>query len=220
MLQSNHSSPHLPSLAHQRALTQSAPSTPNLAKTAWLSSGGVSPPPGSGASTPGSAVPTTPKSVHFASEKSSLESVVLFTKSARPRSLSNPLEPDTETETERETGGAWGEWGRGGGGGYPFPAMPQQTESMVALDGLSPIPAESAIGMNGFGPTVPGVDAREKRMVYLETLNLPHSRPPILRGSGECSLSRSLISPILPLSSTWSGSNKPHIRTSCYLSLS
>ncbi|KAG9000099.1 hypothetical protein FRB93_012863 [Tulasnella sp. JGI-2019a] len=181
-LKTNHSSPHLPSLAHGRALTQSAPSAPNLAKAAWLSSGGSSPP-GSGASTPSSAIPTTPKSVHFASEKSSLESVVLFTKSARPRSLSNPLEPDTETETERETGsnGGWGDWG-GRGGGYPFPSMPQP-EGVITLDGMSPIPAESAIGANGFGPTVPGVDAREKRMVYLETLNLPPTRPPTIRGS-------------------------------------
>ncbi|KAG8882952.1 Protein phosphatase 1 regulatory subunit 3D [Tulasnella sp. 332] len=179
-LKSNHSSPHLPSLAHQRSLTQSAPSTPNLAKTAWLAAGGASPP-GSGASSPGSAFPTTPKSVHFASEKSSLESVVVFTKSARPRSLSNPLEPDTETETEKENGSTWGEWG-GRGGGYPFPSM-APSESMVALDGLSLIPAESAIGMNGFGATVPGVDAREKKMVYLETLNLPQSRPPVIRGS-------------------------------------
>ncbi|KAG8986611.1 hypothetical protein FRB90_003884, partial [Tulasnella sp. 427] len=42
-LKSNHSSPHLPSLAHQRALTQSAPSTPNLQMTAWASSGASTP---------------------------------------------------------------------------------------------------------------------------------------------------------------------------------
>ncbi|KAG8907863.1 hypothetical protein FRC01_007547, partial [Tulasnella sp. 417] len=199
-LKSNHSSPHLPSLAHQRSLTQSAPSTPNLQKTAWLtmtstnSNGGSAP--GSPGSTycesptddPGlvahdegltprsspstSAIPPTPKSVHFASEKSVLESVVVFSKGARPRSLSNPGGYDTETETEGYDSTA------GSGGRYPFPAMPKN-EVVPLLDEAvsSEVPMKRALGSNGFGVN------DERHFVYLETVMLPSTRPPTLRGS-------------------------------------
>ncbi|KAG8962893.1 Protein phosphatase 1 regulatory subunit 3D [Tulasnella sp. 425] len=169
-LKSNHSSPHLPSLAHQRALTQSAPSTPNIPKTAWAMT------PSDGGSAPGSpgstySVPQTPKSVHFASEKSVLESVVVFSKGARPRSLSNPGGYDTETETEGYDSTA-------GSGRYPFPAMPKN-EVVPLLDeaASSEVPMKRALGSNGYGVS------DERHYVYLETIMLPGTRPPTLRGS-------------------------------------
>lgn len=113
-----------------------------------------------------------------------MESVVVFVKSARPRSLSNPMEPDTETETERENNNnnaassVWGKYN-----GYPFPVM----DTTVTLSELSGIPSESAIGMNGMSAGMgAGGGAGERRMVYLETLMLPGVKPPALRGSGEC----------------------------------
>lgn len=71
--------------------------------------------------------------------------------------------------------------------------MPSQ-EMVVALDAQSAIPSESAVNQNGFapGPVGDGI-GKEKKMVYLETLNLPPTRPPTLRGSGE---SASLYIPV------------------------
>lgn len=127
--------------------------------------------PRSAPSTP--AVPQTPKSVHFASEKSVLESVVVFSKGARPRSLSNPGGYDTETETEGYDSTA-------GSGRYPFPAMPKN-EIVPLLDeaASSEVPMKRALGSNGYGVS------DERHYVYLETIMLPGTRPPTLRGSSE-----------------------------------
>ncbi|KAG8940731.1 hypothetical protein FRC04_005055 [Tulasnella sp. 424] len=199
-LKSNHSSPHLPSLAHQRALTQSAPSTPNLQGTAVaaLSDGGSasrSPgptylstycestpedhgqPASTGALKPRSSPSTTvvtqpPRSVHFASEKSVLESVVVFSKGARPQSLSNPDGYDSESETEGYDAPV------GSGSRYPFPAMPKN-EIVPKLDEAvsSEVPMKRALSSNGYGVS------DERHFVYLETIVLPATRPPTLRGS-------------------------------------
>ncbi|KAG8902216.1 Protein phosphatase 1 regulatory subunit 3D [Tulasnella sp. 403] len=166
-LKSNHSSPHLPSLAHQRSLTQSAPSTPNLTQTTWEPSTST---PGTPASTTYS-VPQTPKQVHFSSEN--LESVVVFAKGARPRSLSNPGGNDTETETEGyDSEPSWG-------GRYPFPAMPPSDEKVILIneDFTSRVPSSSSEGTNGYSST------GGRHFVYLETLMLPGTKPPTLRGS-------------------------------------
>ncbi|KAG8962892.1 Protein phosphatase 1 regulatory subunit 3D [Tulasnella sp. 425] len=173
-LKSNHSSPHLPSLAHQRALTQSAPSTPNLQGTAVaaLSDGG------SASRSPGPTYLSTyfvtqpPRSVHFASEKSVLESVVVFSKGARPQSLSNPDGYDSESETEGYDAPV------GSGSRYPFPAMPKN-EIVPKLDEAvsSEVPMKRALSSNGYGVS------DERHFVYLETIVLPATRPPTLRGS-------------------------------------
>ena len=112
------------------------------------------------------AYPSTPKSVHFASEKAGLESVVVFTKGARPRSLSNPGGNDTETETEAESGSQHPR-------AYPFPIMP-----VAVLDELmtTEVPSKALVGGNG-------LIGEEKRFVFVESIVLPGTRPPTLRGT-------------------------------------
>ncbi|KAG8931171.1 hypothetical protein FRC02_003112 [Tulasnella sp. 418] len=176
-LKSNHSSPHLPSLGspHPRTVTQSAPTTPHNLPSNITPSGQNSPELDSPHS-PSSALPQTPKSVHFAAEKSSLESIVVFAKTARPRSLSTGGN-DTETETEGydSSSTTWGTWNSSR---YPFPVMPKTEESIVILDDskTSLVPAPANIGCGG-------ILNGEKAMVYLETLTLPSMKPPALRGS-------------------------------------
>lgn len=124
-------------------------------------------------------MPQTPKQVHFASEKAHLESVVVFTKGTRPRSLSNPGGNDTETETEGYDSSSGGpSWARANR--YPFPAMPKD-QDVPQLDETrsTEVPFKSAVGGNGYLPN------GERQWVVLETVNLPGTRPPILRGSGE-----------------------------------
>lgn len=152
-LKSSSSAPHLtpPQNAHHlRAL--SAPSTPH---TDLLNSPSPSPSP---ASSP-LATPATPKYVHFPSqEDGGLETVRIFSRSARPASLSVNGD-DTETETEGEGGYA--------SKAFPFPRLPTSlfsTERKVRYEldpSTSPIPSPvSALGTSN---------------VLLESLSFPAS---------------------------------------------
>ncbi|KAG8805590.1 hypothetical protein FRC17_005443 [Serendipita sp. 399] len=112
--------------------------------------------------------PTTPsgtKSVHFPEKKDSLESVVVFEKTARPRAVSGNAD-DTETETE----------------GYDSPAIAGifQNQSFSSVDNSQQLGIE-------IDPDVSSpVPAREPALfsnVHFETLVFPRMRPPTLRGS-------------------------------------
>ncbi|KAJ7603617.1 hypothetical protein DFH06DRAFT_1350075 [Mycena polygramma] len=102
-LKSSSSAPHMPS-HHLRA--RSAPSTPCLA---GVELGTMSPE----AESPGT---PTSKAVHFPAPDAGLVDIRLFKRSARPASVSFPLDEETETETE-------GEGGTNGERGYPFPKV-------------------------------------------------------------------------------------------------
>ena len=107
-----------------------------------------------------------PKNVHFA-EKDALQMVRLFNSSGKPVSVSRTAAAaaaadETETETEYDSSNATSEMR-----GYPFPSLANLTFE-VDKDKSSPIPP----------PNPP-----EYTNVHLETLNLPSSGPPMLRGS-------------------------------------
>ncbi|KAJ6479249.1 hypothetical protein C8R47DRAFT_611791 [Mycena vitilis] len=129
-LKSSSSAPHFSGQGqgpshHLRA--RSAPSTPCLAGV-----GGGAMSPEADAESPGT---PTSKAVHFPAPDAGLEDIRLFKRSARPASVSFPLDEETETETEGEGGGGgnvrWsgGVFAAGGGSasdrerGYPFPRV-------------------------------------------------------------------------------------------------
>ncbi|KAJ7631686.1 hypothetical protein DFH06DRAFT_699814 [Mycena polygramma] len=119
-LKSSSSAPQMPS-HHLRA--RSAPSTPCLA--------GVEVNPTS----PEAESPGTPtsKAVHFPAPDAGLEDIRLFKRSARPASVSFPLDEETETETEGEnsnsgtnvrwSGGVFAGGSNNSDRGYPFPKV-------------------------------------------------------------------------------------------------
>jgi len=99
---------------------------------------------------------------------------VVFTKGTRPRSLSTGN--DTETETEGyDSSSAYGR--------YPFPVMHEESTVVLDDEKMSSIPAQTSVGYGGFAP-----NTTDKRFVYVETLMLPGSKPPTLKGSGESCL--------------------------------
>jgi hypothetical protein len=77
--------------------------------------------------------PGTPKAVHFPAPDAGLEDIRLFKRSARPASVSFPLDDETETETETDSSqqpriSAWGTHSQSHSprqeAGYPFPKVP------------------------------------------------------------------------------------------------
>ncbi|KAG8872038.1 hypothetical protein FRB97_008071 [Tulasnella sp. 331] len=94
----------------------------------------------------------------------------------KPRS--SRMRSDAEPEMERDNRSKWG----GKDSAFAFSTRPQ-SEALLALDRMKPVPAQSALGMDGLGPAVADGDVQEKKMVYLEMLELPQTSPPELRGS-------------------------------------
>ncbi|KAJ7207610.1 hypothetical protein GGX14DRAFT_635703 [Mycena pura] len=129
-LKSSRSAPNVPS-HHLRArsapltpvLSPSAPSTPESEDDSHDPAAFASAL--AAAASAGTDSPTTPKAVHFPSPDEGLETVLLFKRSARPASVSFPLDDETETETETDSGprrwaGAVAIGGKGKDA-YPFP---------------------------------------------------------------------------------------------------
>ncbi|KAJ7022635.1 hypothetical protein C8F04DRAFT_1310600 [Mycena alexandri] len=113
-LKSSSSAPH--SLHHHHLRARSAPSTPSLTSPVAGSSASSPTTPGREAAanpwdvldgeSEGAMSPGTPKAVHFPAPDS-LEDVRVFRRSARPASVSFPLEEETETETETDRDSFW-----------------------------------------------------------------------------------------------------------------
>ena len=122
--------------------------------------------------------PSTPnvhKNVHFA--ESGLESVRLFNRSGKPMSVSKPPGDETETETEAENSNA-----ERGISSFPFPSL-----SSSSL-GLS-VPSSSQNIVHEIDPAphmtsaIPAPSPPPLANVHLETVTLPRTRPPTLRGT-------------------------------------
>ncbi|CAL1694777.1 unnamed protein product [Somion occarium] len=120
--------------------------------------------------------PSTPsahKNVHFAGEDdndSSLVSVRVFNRSGKPASLSKPPGDDTETETEAENGPS------SAPSSYPFPSFADSSPlSQSILHEINQSPAATS--------PVPQPNPSLSDNVFLETITLPRTRPPTLRGT-------------------------------------
>lgn len=111
--------------------------------------------------------PAIPKNVHFADKDSGLESVRVFSRSGKPASLSKPPGEETETETEAEGSSAPGP------NSFPFPSLSSAGSS--ELYEIDPRPERTS--------SVPVANPSPYANVYLETLALPRTRPPALRGT-------------------------------------
>ncbi|EIW63916.1 uncharacterized protein TRAVEDRAFT_61761 [Trametes versicolor FP-101664 SS1] len=111
------------------------------------------------------ATPNTNKNVHFAEKDSGLETVRVYNRTGKPASLSKPPGEETETETEAESS-------------FPFPLLPS-----------SPLTVAPAAIMHEIDPSpdrshpIPKTNPSPYANVLLETLALPRTRPPTLRGT-------------------------------------
>ncbi|OBZ68387.1 hypothetical protein A0H81_11507 [Grifola frondosa] len=108
--------------------------------------------------------PSGPKNVHFAEKDSGLETVRVFNRSGKPASLSKPSGDDTETETEAESS-------------FPFPSLPSPStaSSHSLVHEIDPSPERTS--------AIPRTNPSPYANVFLETLALPRTRPPTLRGT-------------------------------------
>lgn len=102
-------------------------------------------------------MPSTPR-VHFHDDK--LATVRVFRSTGRPRSVSTN-ELDTETETEAEPAA------------YPFPRTAPQTAQ--ALMDIDPSSARTS--------QIPAPHPSQDAHILIESISLPPSRPPVLRGT-------------------------------------
>ncbi|KAI0066386.1 hypothetical protein BV25DRAFT_1820308 [Artomyces pyxidatus] len=98
-----------------------------------------------------------PKNVHFKEKDEGLESVRLFRRTGKPQAVSKNTADDTETETETEHSG------------YPFPVMHG-----------SPLPPLTEIAS---ADPVPSEHPSPYANIHVESISLPPSRPPVLRGT-------------------------------------
>ncbi|KAL6307751.1 putative phosphatase regulatory subunit-domain-containing protein [Sparassis latifolia] len=109
--------------------------------------------------------PVGPKNVHFAENDEGLATVRVFSRSGKPASLSVPPGEETETETEAESSAQ-------PPSSFPFPSLSSSEPVIYEIDSAvqrtSPVPAPS-----------PSPYAN----VHLETLALPRTHPPALRGT-------------------------------------
>ena len=113
--------------------------------------------------------PSTPgghKAVHFAEKDSGLETIKVFNRAGRPASLSKPAGEETETETEAESS-------------YPFPVVPT---SPITSSAPAALVHEIDPALHRTNP-VPKTNPSPYANVFLETLALPKTRPPTLRGT-------------------------------------
>ncbi|KAJ3477650.1 hypothetical protein NLI96_g10317 [Meripilus lineatus] len=133
---------------------QSAPSTPNLAH----------------------------KNVHFAEKDSGLETVKLFKRSGKPASLSKASGDETETETEAENNPT-------SNGGFPFPSLTSASFASSASSVASTSQTASKPIIHEIDPSpnltsaIPQSSPSPHANVHLETVTLPRTRPPTLRGT-------------------------------------
>ncbi|KAI0789543.1 hypothetical protein C8Q75DRAFT_807169 [Abortiporus biennis] len=119
--------------------------------------------------------PSTPnvhKNVHFADKGSGLESVRVFNRSGKPASLSKPPGDETETETEAENSTS--------SRGYPFPSLPSSagagaSSNQPIIHEIDPAPGKTS--------PVPHPNPPLTANIHLETITLPRTRPPTLRGT-------------------------------------
>ncbi|KAF7799219.1 hypothetical protein EIP86_010451 [Pleurotus ostreatoroseus] len=112
--------------------------------------------------------PSTPR-VHFAEKDAGLETVKLFHRTGKPASLSKPPGDETETETEAES--------------YPFPSvLSSSSSSSTSLTSSTPIIHEIDPSAGRTSP-VPNPAPSPLANVHLETVTLPRTRPPTLRGT-------------------------------------
>lgn len=122
--------------------------------------------------------PSTPnlhKNVHFA--ESGLESVRLFNRTGKPMSVSKPPGDETETETEAENSTA-----DRGTGSFPFPLSPSASSLGLSVPAsqnfvheIDTAPQKSSV--------IPAPSPSPLANVHLETVTLPRTRPPTLRGT-------------------------------------
>ncbi|KZT02051.1 carbohydrate-binding module family 21 protein [Laetiporus sulphureus 93-53] len=115
--------------------------------------------------------PAGPKNVHFAEKDAGLETVRVFNRSGKPASLSKPPGEETETETEAESSS----YVRNS---FPFPsfaAAHAHTRDELPLHEIDPSPDRTNL--------VPAPNPSPYANIYLETLALPRTRPPALRGT-------------------------------------
>ncbi|EKM61810.1 carbohydrate-binding module family 21 protein [Phanerochaete carnosa HHB-10118-sp] len=120
--------------------------------------------------------PSTPR-VHFAEEGAGLEMVKVFSRSGKPASLSKPAGEETETETEAE---------------YPFPSLfPTSSFGGSFMSSGSPSPGTSSPSQliheldttPGVTSPIPTANPSPHANIHLETVTLPKTRPPTLRGT-------------------------------------
>ncbi|OSD00901.1 carbohydrate-binding module family 21 protein [Trametes coccinea BRFM310] len=110
--------------------------------------------------------PSTIKNVHFADKDSGLETVRVYNRSGKPASLSKPQGEETETETEAESS-------------FPFPLLPT---SPVSQNPAPTLIYEIDPSTERTHP-IPKPNPSPYANVFLETLALPRTRPPTLRGT-------------------------------------
>ncbi|EJD03811.1 uncharacterized protein FOMMEDRAFT_27679 [Fomitiporia mediterranea MF3/22] len=110
--------------------------------------------------------PVTPKNVHFAGDDT-LRSVRVFNSSGKPVNVSRTNAEETETETEYDSSNA----AAIDRSGYPFPRTASPPQDMgFELD-------------SNTTSAIPTANPRMYANVHMETLVLPRSSPPVLRGS-------------------------------------
>ncbi|KAI0320068.1 hypothetical protein OF83DRAFT_673311 [Amylostereum chailletii] len=123
-------------------------------------------------STPAYGPPThsgasTPKNVHF-KEDAGLATVRLFKRTGRPRAVSN--QDDTETETEPEHG-------------FPFPVIGSSSSSFPSINATPVSPLMEIDVSSSRTSAIPAPTATPYANIHLESVSLPPSRPPVLRGT-------------------------------------
>ncbi|TCD63497.1 hypothetical protein EIP91_005330, partial [Steccherinum ochraceum] len=126
--------------------------------------------------------PSTPnvhKNVHF--DENGLESVRLFNRTGKPSSVSKPPGDETETETEAETSNA-----ERGISSFPFPSL---SSSSLGLSMPSSASSQNIVHEIDTAPHMtssipsPSPSPPPQANVHLETVTLPRTRPPTLRGT-------------------------------------
>ncbi|KAG6853177.1 hypothetical protein C0991_006317 [Blastosporella zonata] len=125
-------------------------------------------------STPNTAAcehPTTPKNVHFPSTGSDLATVRFYSRSARPASISLPIDViDTETETESER--------TPGLGAFPFPRLPTPRKSRMSGERKGEKDKKTVLDLDPLlSSPIPAHTPPAHSNVHLEALTL-HSTSP------------------------------------------
>ncbi|KAH8094708.1 putative phosphatase regulatory subunit-domain-containing protein [Cristinia sonorae] len=122
--------------------------------------------------------PSTPsahKNVHFA--ENGLESVRVFNRTGKPMSVSKPSGDETETETEAENSTAERSMAS-----FPFPSQSSSSLGLSLSSSSQNIVHEIDPSPNMTSP-IPASNPPPYANVHLETVTLPRTRPPTLRGT-------------------------------------
>ncbi|KAL0952061.1 hypothetical protein HGRIS_008699 [Hohenbuehelia grisea] len=156
-------------VAHLRA--RSAPSTPNPDILSPVGSLEFE----SALSTPG---PVTPKNVHFP-ENDGLESVRVFSRSARPASLSSTTTmDDTETETEGESSSSHLRYNSA----FPFPRVPPSNPPPSSSSSHPPSPSTYQIDFTASSPVPAPQPLTPATNILVESLTLNPAAPSTVTG--------------------------------------